>query len=162
MEFYFRMWNKVSKMVLSYEKDIEWFQSIVQFAVLPKFIPKGRDALTDEGILALGPNRDQLPADRNVTFFFDYAKGSIEQIQIINTTNGVNNSLGIWNVTDKFRANLYRISYSFPEVFNTYLGIFHREVLKQFTTAHLSTGRFLQCYREGEKQSNESFGVGGG
>ena len=47
-----------------------------------------RDPLTDLGQPALGPFRDQLPQDLNVTFFFDYEKATVETIEIINTTNG--------------------------------------------------------------------------
>ena len=44
--------------------------------------------MTDLGQPALGPFRDQLPQDLNVTFFFDYEKATVETIEIINTTNG--------------------------------------------------------------------------
>ena len=47
-----------------------------------------RDPLTDKGLRALGPDRNQLPKDLNVTFFFDYNRATIETIEIINTTNG--------------------------------------------------------------------------
>ena len=47
-----------------------------------------RDPLTDLGLPALGPNRDQLPQDLNVTFFFGYEKATVETIEIINTTDG--------------------------------------------------------------------------
>ena len=47
-----------------------------------------RDPLTDLGLPALGPNRDQLPQDLNVTFFFEYQKATVETIEIINTTDG--------------------------------------------------------------------------
>ena len=44
--------------------------------------------MTDLGLPALGPFRDQLPQDLNVTFFFDYQKATVETIEIINTTDG--------------------------------------------------------------------------
>ena len=47
-----------------------------------------RDPLTDPGLPALGPFKDQLPQDLNVTFFFGYNKATVETIEIINTTNG--------------------------------------------------------------------------
>ena len=47
--------------------------------------------MTDLGLPALGPNRDQLPQDLNVTFFFNYLKATVETIEIINTTNGERN-----------------------------------------------------------------------
>ena len=47
-----------------------------------------RDTETDLGMPALGPNKDQLPQDLNVTFFFDYTRGTVETIEIINTTDG--------------------------------------------------------------------------
>jgi hypothetical protein len=54
---------------------------------LEELEPSPRDPTTDLGMAALGPNKDQLPQDLNVTFFFEYEKGTIETIEIINTTN---------------------------------------------------------------------------
>ena len=54
-----------------------------------------RDPLTDLGLPALGPNKDQLPQDLNVTFFFNYLKATVETIEIINTTNGERNINGV-------------------------------------------------------------------
>ena len=41
---------------------------------------------------------------------------TIETIELIRTKNGLSKSLGVWEVTDKFDALSYRISYSFPDV----------------------------------------------
>ena len=79
------------------------FPQIDGFVAIPKYILKGRydsvsldlmtafftrDPLTDPGLPALGPFKDQLPQDLNVTFFFGYNKATVETIEIINTTNG--------------------------------------------------------------------------
>ena len=58
-----------------------------------------RDPLTDLGLPALGPNRDQLPQDLNVTFFFNYLKATVETIEIINTTNGERNKNAVVQLT---------------------------------------------------------------
>ena len=49
---------------------------------------------THTGLSGFGPNMDMLPMDVNVTFFFDYVKGTIETIEIINTTGSTYASLG--------------------------------------------------------------------
>ena len=58
-----------------------------------------RDPLTDLGLPALGPNKDQLPQDLNVTFFFNYLKATVETIEIINTTNGERNKNAVVQLT---------------------------------------------------------------
>ena len=40
-----------------------------------RYIPVGEDDLTHPGLEAMGPDRNQLPIDRNVTFFFSYTEG---------------------------------------------------------------------------------------
>ena len=77
-----RIWNFVSEMFFGYGYKIEFFQSIVQLVVMPRFIPAGMDPLKHPGVGALGPDRNQMPLDRNVTFFFDYAKGLLLQLYI--------------------------------------------------------------------------------
>ena len=43
--------------------------------VIYRYIPVGEDDLTHPGLEAMGPDRNQLPIDRNVTFFFSYTEG---------------------------------------------------------------------------------------
>ena len=69
------MWNLVSIQWLGAEDEIEWYHSIKDFVVLPRYIPLGKDTSTDPGLPPMGPNNNQLPQDLNVTFFFDYSKG---------------------------------------------------------------------------------------
>ena len=45
------------------------------FQVIYRYIPVGEDDLTYPGLEAMGPDRNQLPIDRNVTFFFSYTEG---------------------------------------------------------------------------------------
>ena len=52
------------------------------------------DPLTHSGLSGFGPSYDMLPLDVNVTFFFDYVKGTVETIEIINITDSGNTSLG--------------------------------------------------------------------
>ena len=129
---YFRIWNQVSRQWLGAENMVEWYHQITGFVVLPRYIPLGKDVNTDPGEPPMGPNKDQLPQDLNVTFFFDYSigaiskflnlfgpfiLGTIETIEIKNiSNNGTSISLGVWEVTDKFNAKDFRISYSFPDV----------------------------------------------
>lgn len=54
----------------------------------------GMDPLTHSGLSGFGPSYDMLPLDVNVTFFFDYVKGTVETIEIINITDSGNTSLG--------------------------------------------------------------------
>jgi len=42
--------------------------------------------------------------------------GTIEEIELWNRTNGMDVSLGVFNVPDRFNANLFRISLPFPDV----------------------------------------------
>ena len=74
-----------------------------------------RDPQTDLGMPALGPNQDQLPRDLNVTFFFEYVKATVETLEVVNTTLGERVSLGVFNVTNKFETDQFRISISFPD-----------------------------------------------
>ena len=111
-----RMWNEVSESWIGSNETGQWFHSIDQFVVTPKWIPKGMDSLTHEGILGFGENNDLLPMDVNVTFFFDYVKATVETIEIFNHTAAGTKSLGKWNVTDKFNTRDFRISVEFPYV----------------------------------------------
>ena len=74
-----------------------------------------RDPLTDLGMPALGPHKDQLPQDLNVTFFFEYVKATVETLEVVNTTLGERVSLGVFNVTNKFETDKFRISIPFPD-----------------------------------------------
>ena len=136
------------------DQTSEWYNSIQEFTAIPRWIPKGfysdkkkyhvslyivlkllgMDPLTHSGLSGFGPSYDMLPLDVNVTFFFDYVKGTVETIEIINITDSGNTSLGgtsdfllgrfhvilmdagTWYVTDKFDARAFRISYEFPFV----------------------------------------------
>ena len=69
------MWNQVSVQWLSLDTTLEWYHKIDDFVAMPRFIPRGRNISTDIGTPALGPQRNQLPQDLDVTFFFDYVKG---------------------------------------------------------------------------------------
>ena len=69
------MWNLVSTQWLVAENMVEWYHKITDFEVLPRYIPLGRDVDTDPGLEPMGANKNQLPQDLNVTFFFDYLKG---------------------------------------------------------------------------------------
>ena len=60
--------------------------------------PSGLDVSTHTGLSGFGPNMDMLPMDVNVTFFFDYNKGTIETIEIINMTESANTSLGQYKI----------------------------------------------------------------
>ena len=60
--------------------------------------PSGLDVSTHTGLSGFGPNMDMLPMDVNVTFFFDYNKGTIETIEIINMTDSANTSLGQYKI----------------------------------------------------------------
>ena len=92
----------MSELWLGAESSVEWYSAITSFVAIPRFIPPGRiiikctftffpfrqsnyfimfvcaglDAATHEGFPAFGPDNDLLPLDVNVTFFFDYDKGS--------------------------------------------------------------------------------------
>ena len=50
---------------------------------------------THQGLLGFGPDKNMLPLDVNVTFFFDYVKATVETIEIVNRTASGNVSLGI-------------------------------------------------------------------
>ena len=71
-----RMWNKVSQLWLGINTTAEWYHRIKEFVAIPRFIPFGRNVTTDKGMPALGPQRNQLPQDLPVTFFFDYVQGA--------------------------------------------------------------------------------------
>ena len=45
--------------------------------------------------MGFGPDKDMLPLDVNVTFFFDYVKATVETIEIWNRTDTGNVSLGM-------------------------------------------------------------------
>ena len=149
------MWNLVTEQWIGTDQTSEWYNSIQEFTAIPRWIPKGfysdketkyhvsfyivlkllgMDPLTHSGLSGFGPSYDMLPLDVNVTFFFDYVKGTVETIEIINITDSGNTSLGgtsdfllgrfhvilmdagTWYVTDKFDARAFRISYEFPFV----------------------------------------------
>ena len=38
----FRMWNLVSEIWIGADRTVEWWNSIVDFAASPRWIPKGR------------------------------------------------------------------------------------------------------------------------
>ena len=42
----------------------------------PYWVPNGRDEAVDAPLNPLGPDVDQLPIDRNVTFLFFYTQGN--------------------------------------------------------------------------------------
>ncbi len=52
----------------------KWLNNVPQ--VEARYIPQGKDEDSDPGMAAMGPDKNQLPLDRKVTFFFDYAKGN--------------------------------------------------------------------------------------
>ena len=55
---------------------------------------------THQGLLGFGPDKNMLPLDVNVTFFFDYVKATVETIEIVNRTESGNVSLGIFGYGD--------------------------------------------------------------
>ena len=71
------MWNRVSVEWFAVNTTIEWYHQIDRFVVMPRFINRGLDTMTNKGMPGLGPDRNQLPQDLNVTFFFDYVKGIV-------------------------------------------------------------------------------------
>ena len=95
-------------------KDVVIYDKIVGFRAIPRYIPDGLDPDTHGGFGALGPDKNQLPRDYNVTFFFDYITGTIETIEFQNTTDGAAHS-EVFNVTDRFNAKDFRISIPFPD-----------------------------------------------
>ena len=48
----------------------------MNFTVIPMWVSYGLDEDIDEAIEGLGPDKDQFPLDRNVTFFFEYTQGT--------------------------------------------------------------------------------------
>ena len=42
-----------------------------------KFVPRGKTAIGD-AVVAFGLNKNLLPTDRNVSFFFDYKTGTCD------------------------------------------------------------------------------------
>ena len=64
----------------------------------------------------LGPNKDMLPVDRNVTFLIDYDQGTIEELLFYNMTDGTNDLIMTFNITDKFDAKKDRINIPLPDV----------------------------------------------
>ena len=68
------------------------------------------DPLTHSGLSGFGPSYDMLPLDVNVTFFFDYVKGTVETIEIINITDSGNTSLG--GTSDFLLGRFHVICYS--------------------------------------------------
>ena len=61
---------------------------------------KGQDVSTHQGLIGFGPDKNMLPLDVNVTFFFDYVKATVETIEIVNRTESGNVSLGIFGYGD--------------------------------------------------------------
>ena len=47
----------------------------MNFTAIPMWVSYGLDEDVDDPSEGLGPNKDQYPLDRNVTFFFDYTQG---------------------------------------------------------------------------------------
>jgi hypothetical protein len=62
-------------LTLSYFQ-ITIFERILNFTVIPMWVPYGLDENIDDPIEGFGANQDQFPLDRNVTFFFDYIQGN--------------------------------------------------------------------------------------
>ena len=83
MVYHCRMWNLVSTQWHYAADSVEWYHEITNLIVLPRFIPLGKDLSTDPGLPPLGPNKDQLMQDLNVTFFFDYSLGKLTFIKFI-------------------------------------------------------------------------------
>ena len=48
----------------------------MNFTVIPLWVSYGLDEDVDDPSEGYGPNKDQYPLDRNVTFFFDYVQGN--------------------------------------------------------------------------------------
>ena len=63
--------------------------------VFPLFLSIGQDVSTHTGLMGFGPDKNMLPLDVDVTFFFDYVKATVETIEIINRTDSGNVSLGL-------------------------------------------------------------------
>ena len=53
---------------------------------------------------------------RNVTFFFDYDQGTIEEIEFYNMTDGKNCLIHTFTVPDIFNAKDFRVNIPFPDV----------------------------------------------
>ena len=51
------------------------FEQIKDFQIILKYIPKVLDQSSHPGFMAGGPEKNKLPQDTNVTFFFDYLQG---------------------------------------------------------------------------------------
>ena len=51
------------------------YEKIKDFAVVPTYIPSHLDKHTAMGLPAMGKEKNQLPLDYNVTFFFTYTQG---------------------------------------------------------------------------------------
>eukprot|EP00094_Tigriopus_californicus_P011733 TCALIF_11336-PA protein Name:"Similar to lov-1 Location of vulva defective 1 (Caenorhabditis elegans)" AED:0.02 eAED:0.02 QI:96/0.94/0.83/1/0.71/0.80/36/119/3138 len=107
------MYNKVSNQTL--QKSMTIYNLIMNFTAAPKWVPNGMDENIDEPQEPLGPDKNQLPLDRNVTFVFDYTQGTIEVITFWNRTNGNDTFLGDYNVTDKFNCKEFRVNIPFRE-----------------------------------------------
>ena len=55
--------------------QITIYERIMNFTVIPMWVPYGLDEDFDDPAVGFGPEQDQFPLDRNVTFFFDYTQG---------------------------------------------------------------------------------------
>ena len=51
------------------------FEQILDFKVDLKYIPTKFDSSTHPGFAARGPEKNKLPLENEVTFFFDYERG---------------------------------------------------------------------------------------
>ena len=49
----------------------------MNFTAIPLWVSYGLDEDFDDPSEGMGPNKDQYPIDRNITFFFDYVQGNI-------------------------------------------------------------------------------------
>lgn len=56
------------------------YNLIMNFSTAPKWVPNGMDENIDEPQEPLGPDKNQLPLDRNVTFVFDYVQGLLNYL----------------------------------------------------------------------------------
>ena len=56
-----------------------------------RYVPNGQDEHVDEPQEPLGPEKNQLPIDRNVTFTFDYEQGKLSPEAYVQYSSDLNN-----------------------------------------------------------------------
>ena len=123
----FRIENLVSLQWIGANQTCEFYNSITNFAAIPKFIPQGLilnnnnacillsqfwsglDQLSHAGYFGYGQNWNQFPTDANVTFFFEYDKATIENIEIYNLTDNENQDLGKGLLFDVYMFFCYKL-----------------------------------------------------